>query len=78
MLDYRLLKESWLIITIAGPTVAIGSIKKIANITVNQGVKEADRTAGDLLSPVWNSQDLKRGREAMQKTGPGTAAFEGN
>ena len=62
----------------AGPTVAIRSIKKIANITVNQGVKEADRTAGDLLSPVWNSQDLKRGREAMQKTGPGTAAFEGN
>jgi enoyl-CoA hydratase/carnithine racemase len=62
----------------AGPTVAIGSIKKIANITVDQGVKEADRTAGDLLSPVWNSRDLKRGREAMQKTGPGTAAFEGN
>ena len=62
----------------AGPTVAIRSIKKIANITVNQGVKEADRTAGDLLSPVWNSRDLKRGREAMQKTGPGTAAFEGN
>ena len=61
----------------AGPTVAIGAIKKLADVAVNEGVTAADRCGAELLAPVWDSEDLASGREAMQKTGPGTAAFEG-
>ena len=61
----------------AGPTVAIGSIKKLADVTVKEGVSAADSCAAELLAPVWDSRDLVRGREAMRETGPGTANFEG-
>ena len=61
----------------AGPTVAIGSIKRLADVTVKEGVAAADSCAAELLAPVWDSRDLVRGREAMRETGPGTANFEG-
>jgi hypothetical protein len=32
----------------------------------------------EVQKPIWASQDLKRGLEAFDTAGPGTATFEGN
>lgn len=62
----------------AGPTVAIGSIKRLVNLTLNEGVDAADAALANELERMWKSQDLVRGREAMATSGPGTAVFEGD
>ena len=62
----------------SGPTVALGAIKRIARIAQIDGVRAADEAMADELAPMWASHDVRRGLEAMNKTGPGTAIFEGN
>ncbi|MEM7467364.1 MAG: enoyl-CoA hydratase/isomerase family protein [Pseudomonadota bacterium] len=62
----------------SGPTVAIGGIKRLVNIALNDGVHAADKEISNALKDIWSSEDLKRGREAMASSGPGTAVFEGN
>ena len=62
----------------AGPTVALGSIKRLVRVAVTKGVKAADKALADELAPMWESNDVKRGMDAMKQTGPGTAIFEGN
>lgn len=62
----------------AGPTVAIGGIKRLVNLTLNEGIDVADAALANELERMWKSQDLVRGREAMATTGPGTAVFEGD
>ena len=62
----------------SGPTVALNSIKRIARIAVNDGVHAADLALEAELAPMWASEDVKRGMDAMMKTGPGTAIFEGD
>lgn len=62
----------------AGPTVALGVIKRIVNIAVNSGTRAADQALTDELAAMWASNDVKRGTEAMFAQGPGTAVFEGN
>ncbi|MEM7250861.1 MAG: enoyl-CoA hydratase/isomerase family protein [Pseudomonadota bacterium] len=62
----------------AGPTVALGCIKDIVTIAVREGTQAADEALADKLNPMWESNDFKRGSEAMGTTGPGTAIFEGD
>ncbi|MEM7403948.1 MAG: enoyl-CoA hydratase/isomerase family protein [Pseudomonadota bacterium] len=62
----------------AGPTVALGCIKDIVHVAIHEGTEAADRALQTRLAPMWASEDLKRGTEAMRDTGPGTAIFEGN
>lgn len=62
----------------SGPTVAIGGIKRLVNITLNQGIDAADAALNTELKPMWESRDLQRGTAAMKTTGPGTAVFEGD
>ncbi|MEM7017839.1 MAG: enoyl-CoA hydratase/isomerase family protein [Pseudomonadota bacterium] len=62
----------------AGPTVALGCIKRLVRTSVTKGVKAADKALEEELAPMWESNDVKRGMEAMKQTGPGTAIFEGN
>ena len=62
----------------AGPTVALGVIKRVVNIAVNEGTRAADEALSDELAPMWASNDVRRGTEAMFTGGPGTAVFEGN
>jgi len=61
----------------AGPTVAIGTIKRIVQIASNEGTRAADEALDKELSEMWSSNDAKIGMEAMRDTGPGTAIFEG-
>lgn len=62
----------------AGPTVALGAIKRIVRIANDSGVKAADLALEAELAPMWESKDVKRGLDAMKTTGPGTAVFEGD
>ena len=61
----------------AGPTVAIGAIKRIVQIASDEGTRAADEALDKELSDMWSSNDVKVGMEAMKNTGPGTAIFEG-
>lgn len=62
----------------AGPTVAHGVTKQLVRIALNEGLSAADEAMFELQKPIWASQDLKRGLEVFDKSGPGTAEFEGN
>ena len=62
----------------AGPTVALGVIKRVVNIALNDGTRAADEALSSELAAMWASNDVRRGTEAMFTDGPGTAVFEGN
>ena len=62
----------------AGPTVALGSIKRLARMATTDGVRAADEALTRELAPMWASNDVKRGMESLAKLGPGSAVFEGN
>jgi enoyl-CoA hydratase/carnithine racemase len=62
----------------AGPTIALGGIKRLANVTARHGIAAADAIQEEVNSVMWESQDQKRGLTAFLATGPGTAVFEGN
>ena len=61
----------------AGPTVALGAIKRLVQIAVNDGTRAADEALAEELSAMWASNDVKHGIDAMKATGPGSAIFEG-
>jgi enoyl-CoA hydratase/carnithine racemase len=62
----------------AGPTIAHAATKQLVRVAVNEGVAAADEAMFELQKPVWASQDIQRGLEAFNTSGPGTAIFEGN
>lgn len=62
----------------AGPTIALGSIKRLARIASTSGVRAADQALTAELAPMWASNDVQRGLAALATTGPGSAVFEGN
>ena len=61
----------------AGPTIALGAIKRLVQIAVNDGTRAADEVLAEELSAMWASNDVKHGMNAMEATGPGSAIFEG-
>jgi len=60
-----------------GPSIALGAIKKIANLMAEKGLNEADQQMAAIMSAVLTSEDVKLGIQEFQKSGPGTAVFEG-
>ena len=68
---------SWARQLAAGPTVAFGQIKRLANVSARAGIATADAQQLEANAAMWASEDQKRGREAFAKTGPNTAVFEG-
>ncbi|MGI9597393.1 MAG: enoyl-CoA hydratase/isomerase family protein [Acidimicrobiales bacterium] len=60
-----------------GPTIAYGSIKRLASVTADEGVRAADLAQDGAAEPVWASDDLRTGLRAFAESGPGTAIFEG-
>jgi enoyl-CoA hydratase/carnithine racemase len=69
---------SWARQLAAGPTVALGGIKKLANLSARRGIEGADAAQTEISNTMWASDDQKRGLAAFAKTGPGSAIFEGN
>jgi enoyl-CoA hydratase/carnithine racemase len=69
---------SWARQLAAGPTVAMRSIKTLANLAARDGIEAADARQADVNGWMWASQDQKRGIAAFNVTGPGSAVFQGN
>jgi enoyl-CoA hydratase/carnithine racemase len=69
---------SWARQLAAGPTVALRSIKTLANLSARHGISGADAQQVATNNQMWNSNDQKRGLAAFLATGPGSAVFEGN
>ncbi len=69
---------SWARQLAAGPTVALKSIKTLADLTARHGVAGADARQAEVNASMWASQDQKRGIAAFNATGPGSAVFQGN
>jgi enoyl-CoA hydratase/carnithine racemase len=69
---------SWARQLAAGPTVALGGIKKLANLSARHGIAGADAEQTETNNQMWASNDQKRGLAAFLATGPGSAVFEGN
>lgn len=61
----------------AGPTVAHGCTKRIAEIFVSQGMAAADEAMAEVQQPIWASEDLQTGLRSYAQNGPGLAAFKG-
>ncbi|GAP36727.1 enoyl-CoA hydratase/isomerase family protein [Piscinibacter sakaiensis] len=68
---------SWARQLAAGPTVALGGIKRLAGLAARHGIAAADAEQTAVNEAMWATQDQKRGLAAFQATGPGTAVFEG-
>jgi enoyl-CoA hydratase/carnithine racemase len=69
---------SWARQLAAGPTVALRSIKTLANRAARQGIAAADIEQEHANTTMWGSEDQARGLKAFASTGPGSAVFEGN
>ncbi|HZB92760.1 MAG TPA: enoyl-CoA hydratase/isomerase family protein [Stellaceae bacterium] len=69
---------SWARQLAAGPTVALRSIKTLANLAARHGIAGADARQAEMNDQMWASNDQKRGLAAFAATGPGSAVFEGN
>ena len=69
---------SWARQLAAGPTVALRSIKTLANLAARHGIAGADARQVEMNDQMWASNDQKRGLAAFAATGPGSAVFEGN
>jgi enoyl-CoA hydratase/carnithine racemase len=69
---------SWARQLAAGPTVALRSIKTLANLAARHGIAGADARQTEMSDQMWASTDQKRGLAAFAATGPGSAVFEGN
>ena len=69
---------SWARQLAAGPTVALKSIKTLADLAARRGVAAADERQAEVNAWMWASRDQKRGVAAFNATGPGSAVFEGN
>jgi len=58
-----------------GPTIAHFATKKLALLSVNQGVKAADDAMDEMQKPIWTSRDLSIGLKALKNNKP--PEFEG-
>lgn len=62
----------------AGPSVAHAATKRLASLFVNDGMRAADEGMKDINSSIFETADLQRGLDAFQRSGPGSAVFQGN
>lgn len=60
-----------------GPTIALGSAKRIMNTYVEKGLAEADRLTLDLSAEIFGTEDLQTGVKSLLANGPGKARFLG-
>ena len=69
--------RSWARQLAAGPTVAYGGVKALANTCAREGLAAADARQASVNDAMWASEDVRRGLEAFRTTGPGSAEFIG-
>ena len=60
-----------------GPTMAHAATKRLVRAAIDEGVRGADARIGDLVSPLFDTEDTKAAVETFLREGPGNATFEG-
>jgi enoyl-CoA hydratase len=61
----------------AGPTAAHAATKRMVRAFLEHGVRGADERAGDIVAPLFGTEDLQRAVKSFLEEGPGKAIFEG-
>ncbi len=62
----------------AGPTLAHAATKRIVRATVDEGVRGADARVGEIVAPLFETEDAKNAVASfLEHGGPGHAKFEG-
>jgi enoyl-CoA hydratase len=61
----------------AGPTKANAATKRIVRAYLDEGVRGADARIGEVVAPLFDTEDLKGGVRSFLEEGPGKATFRG-
>ena len=61
----------------AGPTDANAATKRMVRAFLDEGVRGADARVGEIVAPLFATEDLKRAVRSFLEEGPGRATFEG-
>lgn len=61
----------------AGPTVANAATKRMVRAFLDEGVRGADARVGEIVGPLFDTDDLKGAVRSFLDEGPGKARFEG-
>ncbi len=61
----------------AGPTLANAATKRVVRAYLDGGVAAADAATCEIVSPLFDSEDLKAAVQTFLETGPGNATFDG-
>ncbi len=61
----------------AGPTLANAATKRVARAYLDGGVRGADEQVCEIVSPLFDTEDLKGAVRTFLDTGPGNATFSG-
>jgi enoyl-CoA hydratase/carnithine racemase len=60
-----------------GPTLAHAATKIMIRETLDNGISTTDKRLPEVASPLFESEDMKNGIEALISQGPGKAVFTG-
>jgi enoyl-CoA hydratase/carnithine racemase len=60
-----------------GPTRAHAVTKRIVRAALDEGIRGADARVGELVGPLFDTEDCKNAVESFLRDGPGKATFEG-
>ena len=61
----------------AGPTVANAATKRMVRAFLDEGVRGADARVGEIVGPLFDTDDLKGAVRSFLDEGPGKARYEG-
>jgi len=61
----------------AGPTLAHAATKRIVRAAIDEGVRGADARVGEIVAPLFETEDAQGAIASFLRDGPGKATFEG-
>ena len=61
----------------AGPTLAHAATKRIVRAAIDEGVRGADARVGEIVAPLFETEDAKNAIDSFLTEGPGKATYEG-
>ena len=59
------------------PRAANAATKRMVRAFLDEGVRGADARVGEIVGPLFDTEDLKGGVRSFLDEGPGKARFEG-
>lgn len=62
----------------AGPTLAYGAVRRLANVAAAYGVHAADELSSESASEIWATNDVRAGLQSFRETGSASAVFNGS